>query len=95
MFEKLNFNGYDLHQLPNHPDLWSIDTKTTEPYSGSMKEVVVYMLDRLGFKMEYIEEGINILADNVHNGHDSVHFGAYKSAIFSFKKEENHGKRAS
>lgn len=95
MIEQLNTAGYDLYQLPNHPDLWYIDPKSTQDYFGSLKEVVVYMIKNLGFQMPYIEEAIDLLADNLKNEHNAVHFGAFKSPIFSFKKEVSYGKRAS
>lgn len=95
MFETLNINGYDLYQLPNHPDLWCIDPKSSESYSGSLKQVVVYMLDHLGFQMPYIEEAIDLLADNIKNGHNAVHMGVYHTPIFTFKKEEKYDRRAS
>lgn len=95
MFETLNTNGYDLNQLPNHPDLWTIDPKSSEPYFGTLKEVVVYMLNSLKFEMDCIEEGINLLADNVSNKHNSIHFGAFRTPIFTFKKEEKYDRRAS
>lgn len=95
MFETININGYDLRKLPNHPDLWEIDPKSSEVYFGSLKEVVVYMLNNLKFEMNCIEEGVNLLADNVNNFHNSVHFGAFRTPIFTFKKEEKYVKRAS
>lgn len=94
MFETLNTAGYDLYQLPNHPDLWCFDSKTSEEYSGNLLQVVKYMLAS-GFKIDYIEEGINLLADNVGRGDDAIHFGAFRSAMFTFKKEVSYGKRAS
>jgi hypothetical protein len=95
MFETLNTAGYDLYQLPNHPDLWAIDPKHSDEYSGSLKQVVVYMIKKLGFDMDEIEEGINILADNVDKFHNCCHFGAYKTPMFTYKKESNYDRRAS
>ncbi len=90
MFETYNTAGYDLYQLPNHPDSWVIDPKSTESYSGTLKQVVVYMIDKFGFHVDDIEEGINILADNVENQHDCVHFGAFRSPIYSFNRKEKY-----
>jgi hypothetical protein len=95
MFETLNTTGYNLHQLPNHPDRWMIDTNTNEPYTGNMKQVVVYMIKNLGFHIDEIEYGINLLADSVAKAHDTIHFGARKTVIYSFKKEDKYGRRAS
>ena len=95
MFETLNTAGYDLYQLPNHPDLWCIDPKVSEPYLGSLKQVVKYMLSSLGFQMVYIEEAIDLLADNLKNDHNCVHIGAFRTPMFTFKKESNYDRRAS
>lgn len=95
MFETLNINGYDLYQLPNHPDQWAVRTGGIGFSQGTLKYVVLYMIDRLGFHMDDIEEGIYLLADNVKQEHNCIHFGALRTPIFTFKKEENYGKRAS
>lgn len=89
MFEQYNSSGYDLYQPFPDLDQWVIDDHSNA-YHGTLKEVVKYMISRLDFEMDDIEDGLNLLADYMqYKGDNAVHMGAFRSAIFTFKKEVN------
>lgn len=92
MFDKdrLRTSGYDLHEIEN--DKWTFDVKDEKTYTGTFKQVVVYMIEIAGFNAEIIEEAITEMIKRDHNG---AHFGIYKRFIFSFVKEINNGRKAS
>jgi hypothetical protein len=92
MFETYNTNGYDLYQPFENIDQWVIDDKS-EAFHGTLKEVCQYMITKLDFQMEDIEEGLMLLADNISRNHNALHFGAFRSIIYTFKKEDKHGKQ--
>lgn len=94
MFETYNSAGYDLYQPFENIDKWVIDCKNISAYSGSLKEVIEFMIKKLDFNFENIENGLMLLADNIRQGHNGCHFGIYKSCIYSFKKDGDYERSA-
>lgn len=94
MFDVYNSTGYDLYQPFDNTDQWIVVSNSSRAYAGTLKEIVIYIIEKFDFRMDDIEDGLNLIADNIWQDHDAVHFGCYKTAIFSFNYEEKHGKRA-
>ena len=88
MFETYNSSGYDLYQPFPDLDQWVIDDKNTQAYHGTLKEVVKYMVQKLDFDFYDVEDGLMLLADIPF--HNNIHFGMFKSPIFTSKKEVSH-----
>lgn len=95
MFDQTNFSGFDLYQPFSGVDQWVFDTKYGHKYHGTLKEVVLFMTNKMGFYVEDIEIGLNFVADNLQQNHNGCHFGALKSPLFSFKKEIKNEEKAS
>lgn len=87
MFDHYNFSGYDLYQPFENIDQWVIDMRNGQSYHGTLKQVIKYMIQRLDFYFEDIEEGLEVLAGNSYQEHNSCHFGLNKTFIYSFKKK--------
>ena len=83
MFDVYNSAGYDLYQPFSDLDQWVLDPKSSQACHGTLKEIVKFMTQRYGFSMENIEDGLNLLADNLDRGDNSIHFGSFKTAIFT------------
>lgn len=98
MFEKYNSSGYDLYQPFEGVDQWVIDPKDSNACHGTLREVVKFMVDKLYFRVEDIDFALNFLLDSVESGsvdHNAIHFGMYKSAIYTFNHEGKYGQQAS
>lgn len=95
MFELPNFSGFDLYQPFPGIDQWVFDTKYEHKYHGTLKEIVKFMTNKMGFYVEDIEIGLNFVADNADKAHNAIHFGSLKSPLFSFKKEIPNEEKAS
>jgi hypothetical protein len=89
MFDIYNSTGYDLYQPFENVDQWVIDDHNIA-YHGTLKEVCQYMITRLDFFMDDVEDGLILLADYLHRGDNLIHFGCYRTAIFTTKKEEKY-----
>lgn len=89
MFDTYNSSGYDLYQPFPETNQWVIDDHN-QPYHGTLKEVAKYMVQKLDFQFEDVEDGLNLLANNFSESHNSVHFGIFKSCIYTSKKEVNY-----
>lgn len=90
MFDVYNSSGFDLYQPFPDLDQWVIDTKFNHAMHGTLKEVCKLMVEKLGFEMDDILDGLKMIADNVERGDNCCHFGIYKSPIYSNKKEVSH-----
>ena len=90
MFDIYNSSGYDLYQPFPELDQWVIDDKNGHAFYGSLKDVTKYMLTKLDFYMDDIEDGLMLLADYMHRGDSGCHFGMYKTAVYTFKKEDKY-----
>lgn len=93
MYELYNSAGYDLYQPFEGVDQWVIDPKSSAAYHGSLKEVVKFMINELGFHMEDVEDSLNFLADNIHQGHNAIHIGMARTSIYTFEKLVNNEKK--
>jgi hypothetical protein len=92
MFETYNNSGYNLYQPFSDLDQWVIDDHS-KAFHGTLVEVVKYMVQKLDFDIDDVEDGINLLADNI-DLHNAIHFGMFKTCIYTFNHEEKYGKRA-
>jgi hypothetical protein len=91
----LNSAGYDLWEIGDNE--WLLDVKgTNKVYTGTFKEVVKFAVERLGFKLETFNEAIEVFIPKQElEGHNGIHFGMYKSFIYTFKREYWERKRSS
>lgn len=96
MFDVYTSSGYDLYQPFENIDQWVIDSKNGQACHGTFKEVVQFMIQKLGFRMEDIEFAIDLFLDSseMDTLTNAVHFGINKTAIYTFNYEEHYGKRA-
>lgn len=83
MFEKLHSPGYDLYEISLNE--WIFNVKGGDLFTGSLSEVVRYMVTHYLFTPDNIEDAVR---DMWSNGDDSVHFGMYRTHIFTFKRGE-------
>lgn len=95
MFETYNTSGFDLYQPFSEIDQWVLDPKSSQAMHGNLKEVVNFMIDKLDFYGYDIELALNLLANNIQNDDNAIHFGVNKTPIFTFNQETKYGKRAS
>ena len=51
---------------------------------GSFRKVAIYMVTRIGFKLEEIQAATKEMIEKDHN---AAHFGIYRGFISTFKKE--------
>ena len=77
--------GYDMYN-PFGNEQWVIDLKNGLSFYGSLKEVVFYMTEKLGFDKNVILDATNEMVDN---GHNAIHFGTFRTILFTFNKEIN------
>lgn len=80
MKETFNSKGYNFRMAST--DEWSF-TDGNELYHGSFVQVMAYAVLKYGFRMEDLEDGVEMMlaADA-----DGIHFGMYKTAIYPIKK---------
>ena len=90
MFETYNSSGYDLYRPDENTDHWVFDDRNNIVYRGKLKEVVQYMVQRFDFYLDDVLDGLDLLANNVDRGDNCIHYGVYKTAIFTTKKEVNY-----
>jgi hypothetical protein len=94
MFEKYNSSGYDLYQPFENIDQWVIDDHN-QAYHGSLREVCQYMIKKLDFNFQDIEDGLMLLADYAYRGDNACHFGIYRTCIYTYDRDEKKGSKAS
>lgn len=87
METSINSAGYDMWEIG--PDQWLMDVKgTNKVYVGTFKQVVKHSVEKLGFELESFNEAIEIFIDKQEKeGHNGIHFGMYRTFIFTFKRE--------
>jgi hypothetical protein len=88
--EELLASGYNLMERKH--GLWSIEAIGHSSFTGSFMAVVYYMIKRMGFDIDDIEEAIEVMEDSNHN---AVHFGVYRTWIYTFDAETKNGQIAS
>ena len=93
MFERHMATGYDLTQAFDNQ--WIVSIRDGLAYHGTLKESVIFMVNKLGFYQGDVEEGLEMLADNICSGHNTIHFGMYKSMIYTSNKEIHCERQAS
>lgn len=81
MFETFMSTSYDMVMRPD--ESWVIRAGEKSLYSGTMREVVTFMVQRLGFDIDEIEVAIEEVGKHLKNGHDGAHFGMHKRFIFT------------
>jgi hypothetical protein len=85
-FEKIETGGYWLVEASN--DKWFVATKQSIIFSGNFKDTVTYMVTKLGFYLSEVDYGVKELMNNQYlYNHNAIHFGMYKSIIFTCRKE--------
>jgi len=82
--------GYNLMETDH--GFWSINSADHIIFNGHFLEVVYFMVKKLGFHIDDIEEAIEIMEENGHNG---IHFGVFKTVIYTFDAETKNGRKAS
>lgn len=86
MFEKVTSTGLDLYQPFPELNQWVVDFKNGIRYHGTFQEVVSYLVFKQGFNTHEVDDAVFIMLEKDHN---AIHFGMYKTFIFSFDKEIN------
>lgn len=74
--------GYNLHMMSL--DNWVFDDNSGNLFDGTFATVLVYATTR-GFLIGELEQGVEWMLEK---NHDSIHFGMYKSPIFTFARNE-------
>ena len=85
MDKALSSAGYDLYEVTK--DEWVLDTKTGPIYHGTLKQVALHAIRNLGFKVGQFEIATEELVKNP--SHNAVHFGMYRTFMFTFQKDFN------
>lgn len=88
--EELLTSGYNL--MEKRYGLWSIEAIGNSSFTGSFMEVVYFMVKRMGFDIDDIEEAVSIMEEHGHNG---CHFGMFRTWIYTFDAETKNGQVAS
>ena len=83
MKDQMNTKGFNFHMMAL--DNWIFDDGFNKLFDGSFASVMIYATTR-GFRMEDLEMGVEMM---LATNHDSIHFGMYKSPVFSFNRKEN------
>lgn len=81
MYE-LNSRGYDLKETI---DGWEFISRGEETVSGDLTRVVAIMVLKFGFWIEEIEESVAMM---VRDNCNAIHFGMYKTMIFTYRQED-------
>ena len=82
MDKNLTTSGFDLYEVEQ--DQWVFHIKGGSIYIGSFRKVAIYMVTRIGFKLEEIQAATKEMIEKDHN---AAHFGIYRGFISTFKKE--------
>jgi hypothetical protein len=85
MDKALNSAGYDLYEITK--DEWILDTNNGPIFHGTLKKVALYAIRKLGFKVQDFEIATEELVKNPT--HNAVHFGMYKTFMFTFNRDFN------
>lgn len=80
--ETLNTKGYNFYMTS--ADNWTVEGLYDSAVSGTFRQIVKAALHK-GFELADIEEGVKMM---LQMDHDSIHFGMYKQAIFSFNRKQ-------
>ena len=57
-------------------------------YNGSFKSIIRMCLSQFKFSSEQLEQAIQVLCENEHLGHDTAHFGVYRTLIYTYNSKE-------
>ena len=88
----INVKGYDITEVSLNK--WILFVKGTEvAVSGTFKQIVKYAVEKLGFKTEELNIAVEEYIKNQDKGHDTMHFGAYKTLLFTLKREVSQPKK--
>lgn len=82
--------GFNLVEVADN--MWFIQPIGGISFGGTFSEVVLVSIYKYGFKMKEIEEAVKVMLEL---GHDSAHFGVYRTFIFSSKWTKTTERRAS
>lgn len=75
----MEFNGgFNLVEVTDN--VWFIQPIGGESFGGTFSEVVLICIYKYGFKFKEIEEAVKAMLEL---GHNSAHFGVYRTFIFS------------
>lgn len=61
-------------------------------YNGSFKSIIKAMLKQFKFDSSQLEIAMQVLCENEHLGHDTVHFGVFRTVIYSYNSKEQEKK---
>ena len=81
-----NAAGYNLYEESNGK--WTLEN-LNPIFSGTLKEVGLFMVREIGFSMPQLEMALNAMADENHN---AAHFGVFKKFIYSYERDKYVGK---
>jgi len=85
----MHFNpgGYNIVAVSVTNDSWYLRVVDHTVFTGTMREVALYAVQRLGFKFKEIHAAFDAIAQE---GHNVAHFGMNKDFIYS-SLDENVG----
>jgi hypothetical protein len=83
MFQIENSKGYDISYVSINE--WIFNVRDDNPFIGSFADVVRYAIGIHGFKIKEIEKAIEAM---LMFDHDSIHFGMFRTMIFTYNREE-------
>lgn len=76
-------SGYDLFQTLDAN--WIFSAQGAGMAEGSFDAILRFMISAHGFNIHDIEQGVEMM---IGCDHDSIHFGMYKSPIFTKTRQE-------
>lgn len=82
MKDTVSNKGFDLYMM--EIDTWVFDDHSGVIFDGTFYDVVKFLVVNGGFTLHDIQSGIDLMLalDN-----DSIHFGMYKTAMYSFERK--------
>lgn len=92
MYEKLHTSGHNLYWINETIWIFQIDGICRV---GTLEHVVSLAVKRFGFSKTNILEAVEVLIQNLDKNHDSIHFGMYKTYVYTFHKEFSNERKAS
>jgi hypothetical protein len=70
-----------MYEIRYKGDKWEVHTQGYGAYEGTLLQIFVFLMDRVGFTYDDIREGIE---EMFWHDNDTAHFGIYKSFIYSY-----------
>jgi hypothetical protein len=84
MFQKITRSSTEGYQMLNLGSHWEFHS-SKGIFSGDLKKVVTYAVNRLGFQFEELEIGIEEMEKSAHDG---IEFGIHGGFLFTFEMKK-------